>query len=230
MKLLIFGPQGSGKGTYASRLAEKFGLKKVTAGDLLRAEIKKGSEIGKIIKPYVEKGELVPKEITVALVKKELEGAENFILDGFPRDIEQAKELDKFVKIDAIIKLNAHEEILLEKISARWICSNPSCDGNYNTADIHKVIEGIEYILPPLLPKKDLICDKCGSKLVQREDDLNIEAIKRRLKIYEEQTKPVIEYYKKKGIPFVEVWMNRPVDVVVEKMVEGLKKIFGNKI
>jgi adenylate kinase len=230
MKLLIFGPQGSGKGTYASRLAEKFGLKKVTVGDLLRAEIKKGSEIGKIIKPYVEKGELVPYEIAVALVKKEIEGVENFILDGFPRDIKQAEELDKITSIDAIIKINAHEEILLEKISARWVCSNPSCDGNYNTADIHKVIEGVEYILPPLLPKKDLICDKCGSKLVQREDDLNIEAIKRRLKIYEEQTKPVIEYYKKKGIPFVEVWMNRPPEVVVEKIVEGLKKIFGNKI
>ncbi len=230
MKLLIFGPQGSGKGTYASRLAEKFGLKKVTVGDLLRVEIKRGSEIGKIIKPYVEKGELVPYEIAVALVKKEIDEIEKFILDGFPRDLKQAEELDKITTIDAIIKINAHEEILLEKISGRWICSNPTCDGNYNTADIHKVIEGVEYILPPLLPKKDLICDKCGSKLVQREDDLKVEAIKRRLKIYEEQTKPVIEYYRKKGIPFVEVWMNRPVDVVVEKIVEGLKKVFGDKI
>jgi len=230
MKLLIFGPQGSGKGTYASRLAEKFGLKKVTVGDLLRVEIKRGSEIGKIIKPYVEKGELVPYEIAVALVKKEIDEIEKFILDGFPRDLKQAEELDKITTIDAIIKINAHEEILLEKISGRWICSNPDCDGNYNTADIHKVIEGVEYILPPLLPKKDLICDKCGSKLVQREDDLKVEAIKRRLKIYEEQTKPVIEYYRKKGIPFVEVWMNRPVDVVVEKIVEGLKKVFGDKI
>lgn len=226
MKLIIFGPQGSGKGTYASRLAEKFGLKKVTAGDLLRAEIKKGTEIGARIKPYVEKGELVPDEITIALVKRELEGVENFILDGFPRDLKQAEGLDKLVKIDAAIKINAHEEILLEKISARWVCSNPSCDGNYNTADIHKTIEGVEYILPPLLPRKDFVCDKCGSKLVQREDDLNIEAIKRRLRVYEEQTKPVIEHYKKGGVPFVEVWMNRPVDVVVKNIIEGLRKIF----
>jgi len=177
MKLLIFGPQGSGKGTYASRLAESFGLKKITVGDLLRAEIKKGTDLSALIKHYVERGELVPDDITIALVKKELEDVENFILDGFPRDMRQVEELDKIAKIDVVIKINAHEEILLEKISARWICSNPKCDGNYNTADIHKTIDGIEYILPPLLPKNDMMCDKCGSKLVQREDDLNKEAL-----------------------------------------------------
>jgi len=230
MKLLIFGPQGSGKGTYSSRLAKKFGWKKVTAGDLLREEVKKGSKLGKVIEPYLTRGELVPDEITISIVKRTLEDVENFILDGFPRDIRQAEELDKFARIDAIIKINAHEEILIEKISARWICSNPKCDGNYNTANIHKIIEGVEYILPPLLPKNDMICDKCGSKLVQREDDLNKESIKRRLMVYEEQTKPVIECYRKKGIPFVEVWMNRPPDAVVEKIVEGLKKICSNKI
>jgi len=225
MKLIIFGPPGSGKGTYASRLKEKFDLEKISTGDIFREEVKKGSELGKKVEAYLKRGELVPDEIVVEVVKERIKNLDNFILDGFPRTVKQAEALEKITKIDAIIKINAHEEILVEKISGRRICSNPSCDGNYNIADIHKTIGGIEYILPPLLPKEDMKCDKCGSLLIQRDDD-RPEVVKERLRVYEEQSKPVLDYYKKKGnISFIEVWMNRPPEIVVEKIIEGLKNL-----
>lgn len=225
MKLIIFGPPGSGKGTYSMRLKEKYGLEKISTGDIFREEIKKGTELGKRIENYLKEGKLVPDETVIEVVERKLKGLDNFILDGFPRTVEQAKALDRITKIDAIIKINAHKEILIEKISARRICSNPKCDGNYNVADIKKVIEGIEYILPPLLPKNDMKCDKCGSPLIQRDDD-RPEVIEERLKVYEQQSKPVIEYYQKKGtVPFIEIWMNRPPEEVVEKIVKALEQM-----
>ena len=225
MKLIIFGPPGSGKGTYSSRLKEKFGLEKISTGDIFREEIKKGSELGKKVEGYLKKGELVPDEIVIEVVREKIKSLDNFILDGFPRTVNQAIALDKMVKIDAIIKINAHSEVLIEKISGRRICSNPKCDGNYNIAGVHKTINGIEYILPPLLPKEDMKCDKCGSPLIQRDDD-KPEVVRERLRIYEEQSRPVLDYYKKQGkIPFVEVWMNKPPEMVVEKIIEGLKNL-----
>jgi len=207
------------------RLKEKYGLEKISTGDIFREEIKRGTELGKRIENYLKEGKLVPDETVIEVVKRKLEGLDNFILDGFPRTVEQAKALDGITKIDAIIKINAHKEILIEKISARRICSNPKCDGNYNVADIKKVIEGIEYILPPLLPKNDMKCDKCGSPLIQRDDD-RPEVIEERLKVYEQQSKPVIEYYQKKGtVPFIEIWMNRPPEEVVEKIVNALEQM-----
>jgi len=225
LKLIIFGPPGSGKGTYSMRLKEKYGLEKISTGDIFREEIKKGTELGKRIENYLKEGKLVPDETVIEVVERKLKGLDNFILDGFPRTVEQAKALDRITKIDAIIKINAHKEILIEKISARRICSNPKCDGNYNVADIKKVIEGIEYILPPLLPKNDMKCDKCGSPLIQRDDD-RPEVIEERLKVYEQQSKPVIEYYQKKStVPFIEIWMNRPPEEVVEKIVKALEQM-----
>lgn len=223
MKLIIFGPPGSGKGTYSSRLREKFGLIKISTGDIFREEVKNKTLLGNKIEGYLKEGKLIPDEIVIAVVNQRICTLENFILDGYPRTVEQAKALDEVTKIDAIIKINAHEDILIEKISARRICSNPKCDGNYNIADIHKVINGIEYILPPLLPKEDMKCDKCGSQLVQRDDD-KPEVIKERLKVYEQQSKPVIDYYrnKKDKLPFLEVWMNRPPNEITEQIVEKL--------
>lgn len=225
MKLIIFGPPGSGKGTYSMRLKEKYGLEKISTGDIFREEIKKGTELGKSIENYLKEGRLVPDEVVIEVVRRRIKGLDNFILDGFPRTVGQAKALDCVTKIDAIIKINAHKEILIEKISARRICSNPKCDGNYNIADIKKIINGIEYVLPPLLPKNDMKCDKCGSPLIQRDDD-RPEVIEERLKVYEQQSKPVIEYYlKKASVPFVDVWMNRPPEEVVEKIIKELEKL-----
>ena len=225
MKLIIFGPPGSGKGTYSSKLKEIFGVEKIATGDIFREEIKKGSKLGKKVEKYVKEGKLVPDEIVIEVVKERIKNLENFILDGFPRTVNQAKELLKLTKIDAIIKLNMHEEILVEKMLGRRICSNPKCDGNYNVANIHKVVEGIEYYLPALLPKNDMKCDKCGSPLIQREDDKE-EIIRQRIKIYEEQTKPVLEFFKKETkIPIIEIWVNRPVEEIVNRLVEELKKL-----
>jgi adenylate kinase len=226
MKLIIFGPPGSGKGTYSSKLKEIFGVEKIATGDIFREEIKKGSELGKKVEKYVKEGKLVPDEIVIEVVKEKIKNLENFILDGFPRTINQAKELLKITKIDAIIKLNMHEEIIVKKILGRRICSNPKCDGNYNIADIHETIDGIEYFLPAILPKNDMLCDKCGSPLIQREDDKE-EIIRERIRIYEEQTKPVLEFFKRETkIPIIEIWVNRPVDEIVDRIVKSLKSLF----
>jgi adenylate kinase len=227
MKLIILGPPGSGKGTYSIRLKEKFGLEKVSTGDIFREEIKNSSELGKKIESLLRDGKLVSDDTVIEVIKKKLRNLDNFILDGFPRTLRQAEALDKIANIDAIIRINAPSEILVEKISARRICSNPKCDGNYNIADIKKTINGVNYILPPLLPRKDMICDKCGSPLIQRNDD-NPKVIEERLKVYEKQSKPIIKYYmdKKKGkIPFVDVWMNSPPEETVQRIIEGLNAL-----
>jgi len=222
MKLIIFGPPGSGKGTYSSKLKEILGIDKIATGDIFRAAIKEGNVLGKMVESYISKGELVPDNIVIEVVKQELSKKGNFILDGFPRTIEQAKALEEIAKIDAIILIKAHDEILIEKVCARRICSNPKCDGNYNIANIKRVVEGIEYELPPLLPKKDMVCDKCGSPLIQRADD-KPEIVRERIEIYKKQTMPLIQFYREKKIPFIEVWMNKPPEKVVEEILNGIK-------
>jgi adenylate kinase len=226
MNLMIFGPPGSGKGTYASRLEPILKIKRIATGDIFRDEMKKKSNLGKKAAEYYNKGELVPDKIVTDMLKKKLEeiGKKNFILDGYPRTVEQAKSLDKFVKIDAIITIIAPEEILIEKARNRWICSNTKCDGNYNLAYIRKTIDGVDYMLPPLLPKKDMVCDKCGGKLYQRKEDMSEDMIKKRLGVYEKQSKPVLDYYKGKT-QFVKIYMNRPPDEIAKRIVEELRKI-----
>jgi len=174
------------------------------------------------VKKYLEEGQLVPDEIVIDVVKKALENASpnGFILDGFPRTVEQAKALEKIAKIDGIINLIIPDEIIIEKMSARRICKN--CGDIYNVADIHKVINGVEYILPPMLPKNDMRCDKCGGPLIQREDD-KPEVIKERLKVYKRRSKPVIEYYKGK-IPFINIHVNRGPEIMVEVILQKLKE------
>lgn len=227
MRLIIFGPPGSGKGTYSQRLAPKLGIVKISTGDFFREAVKKNDKFGKKISEYLAKGELVPDEIVNPILKELIskpEASNGFILDGFPRTIPQAEFLDSLTKIDAIINIISPGEILIEKLSARRICSNLKCDGNYNIANINKVVNGVHYFLPSLMPKNNLKCDKCGSDLYQRNDD-KPEVIKSRLEVYEKQSAPVIEYYKKTKIPFVNVHMNRPPDEIVEKIVEGLREL-----
>jgi adenylate kinase len=224
-KLIIFGPPGSGKGTYSSRLKEIFNLEKISTGDIFREEIKKGSTLGKKIEEFVKGGKLVPDKIVIEVVNEKIRNLDNFILDGYPRTIEQAKALDKVTKIDAIIKINVHEEILVEKIAGRRICSNPECGSIYNVADINKTVGGITYVLPPIMPKNDMKCDKCGAPLIQRDDD-KPEIVRERIKIYEKQSKPVLDYYQNENkIPFIEVWMNRPLEEIVEKIVKEINNL-----
>lgn len=193
MIIIMLGAPGTGKGTVAGLLQEKLGIKQVSTGDIFRKNIKEQTELGKLAEQYISKGQLVPDEVTIKIVKNRLEekDVENgIILDGFPRTLEQAKALDKILeeknkKIDMVLNLVTPEEEIIERIVNRRICSNPECKTIYNV------------VMNP--PKEEGICDKCGSKLVQRKDD-NEETVKARIKSYTEQTSPLVEYYEKKGI------------------------------
>ena len=212
--LIIFGAPGSGKGTYASRLRLKLDLEVVATGDIFRELIKEETTLGRNAKEYVEKGLLVPDELTLKVLKQSLAKipkGKGFILDGYPRTIEQAKALEGIAKIDAIIHLIVPEWIIVERLSSRRICKN--CGAIYN--------------MLYLKPKKDMICDKCGGTLYQREDDTP-EVIRRRIEVYEKQTQPLLKYYMEKGVPFVEAKCEKletPPETVVEEIMKGLEKL-----
>ncbi len=185
MKLIIFGPQGSGKGTYASRLSQKFGIPAISTGDLLRS-MREDPVNGKLIKEYQDKGLLVPDELVLKILSERIakEDARNgFILDGFPRNMSQANALDGMVQMDYAVLLNVPEWILLKRLSNRRTCK--SCGSIFNVLTLPPKVEGI--------------CDKCGGMLYQRPDDTE-EAIMRRLSIFKKDTEPLVNYYKEKGI------------------------------
>jgi adenylate kinase len=226
MRLIILGPPGSGKGTYSTHLAHNLGIAKISTGDIFRDLAKRRDNIGKQVTEIMERGELVPDEIVLRIFKERISQPDTrtgFILDGFPRTVVQAIDLDSIAKIDGVINIIAPEEILIEKISARRTCSNRTCDGNYNIADIRKSIDGIEYVLPALLPKRENVCDICGSPLYQRSDDKR-QVILSRLQVYERQTKPLLDYYKGRA-PFIDVHMNKPPEQVVEKIMDGIRRL-----
>jgi len=213
MKLIIFGPPGSGKGTYASRLASKLEIASVSTGDLFREAIKQGTDLGRRVSDFLNRGELVPDEITIEVVKERISRPDckkGFILDGYPRTLEQAEALDKVARIDVIIRLIVPEWIIVERLSNRRICRN--CGAIYN--------------LKYLKPKREGVCDKCGGELYQREDDTP-KVIKERLKVYEHQTQPLIDYYKD-TVPFVNAECNEidmPPEIMVESIMQELRKL-----
>ena len=209
MILVIFGPPGSGKGTYASRLQTKLNVDVFATGDILREIMKMESSLGKKVKSYVEKGQLVPDDVVIQVLKERMSRASNkngFILDGFPRTIEQAKALDKLINIDVIIKLTVPDWIIVERLSSRWICKN--CGEVYNIRFLKPKIEGI--------------CDKCSGQLYQRSDDTP-KVIKDRIGVYERQTEPILKYYTEKGIPVVD-FKTESIDMPPEVAVEGILK------
>ena len=211
MKLVIFGPPGSGKGTYASRLKSKLNIATISTGDMFREAIKQNTELGKKIKKYLDSGQLVPDEAVIKIVRNRIakpDCKKGFILDGFPRTVEQAKALETAVKIDAIINLLIPEQIIIERLSNRRTCKN--CGEIYN--------------LKTLKPKKEGICDKCGGPLIQRKDD-TISVIKERFQVFERQTRPLIKHYKSKT-PLVNMVCNRlPPENVIEQIIRELKKL-----
>lgn len=187
MNLIIFGPQASGKGTQAVRIAKHFGIQHISTGDIFRENISKGTELGKIAAELINKGDFVPDEITNKIVEdriKKEDCEKGFILDGYPRNKIQAEYLDSLPqKIDVVINLEVSEEEVIRRMSSRRVCVD--CKDTYNILF--------------LKPKEEGVCDKCGGKLVMRDDD-KPEAIKKRLELYNEKTKPLLKFYEEKGI------------------------------
>jgi adenylate kinase len=214
LKAIIFGPPGSGKGTYASRLRAKLGVDVIAMGDIFREIMKEDSPLGKKVKQYVEKGLLVPDDVVIEVLKQRLaksSSKKGFILDGFPRTLEQANALDKIVAIDVVIKLTAPDSIIIERLSTRRICK--SCGEVYN----------VRY----LKPKVEGVCDKCGGQLYQRPDD-TAKVIKDRIQVYERQTQPILQHYKEKKVQFVEFKceiLDMDPDVAVESILRDLKRL-----
>ena len=186
MRIVLLGPQGAGKGTQAQRISEKTGAKHISTGDLVRAEIKSGSELGRKIKDYNDRGELVPDEIIIEMMRPYLEEADSWILDGFPRNESQAEALDEMLEeidaeLDAAVALEAPDEALVKRLSGR------------RTSEATGRIYHVEHDPPPENSEED------PGPFVQRKDDTE-EAIRRRLKIYHEQTEPLKGYYAERGI------------------------------
>ncbi|MDE5654667.1 MAG: adenylate kinase [Clostridia bacterium] len=182
MYLVFLGAPGAGKGTQATRVCEKYNIPHISTGDILRANIKAGTALGVEAKSYIDKGLLVPDEVVIGLVKQRLQEADcgkGFLLDGFPRTIEQAKALNDFAKITYAINIAVDEKLVVDRIAGRRMCK---CGESYHVSWYDKDI-----------------CAKCGEKLYQRDDDKE-DTVKSRLEVYNVQTAPLIEYYNNMGI------------------------------
>jgi len=212
MNLVLLGPPGTGKGTIAGFIRERFGFEHLSTGDLLREEVKKGTEIGKEAEPLMNEGKLVPDELVAEVIAGKLNGAtgKGFVLDGYPRNLDQAKILDKIleengVSLDLVLNIESSEKEIVKRLSSRRQC--PVCGTIYGSE------------VPPRMPG---VCDVDQEKLVQRDDDKE-EVVSYRFKLYLEKAKVLIEYYKEKGI-LVEVDGNRkipPIFAEIEKIIQS---------
>jgi len=217
MKIILLGPPGAGKGTYASRLTPTLKLPHISSGNMVRQEIKAQTQLGNLMKEYSDKGKLGPDEIMIKILAKRLKKPDckkGCILDGFPRTIKQAEALEKIMKIDLVINLNVPDQIIITRLSNRLICKK--CGTIYNKLT--------------LKPKKDNICDECGGELYQREDD-KPEVIQERLNVYRKKTEPLIEYYKKKNL-LKNVSCDDlmiPPEVIVEKIKSIINSVQKNR-
>lgn len=190
MRLLIFGPQGAGKGTQSARLLEKFDIPVISTGDMFREAVGFDSDLGKKVTEYLDAGKLVPDELTVEVVRERLaqpDAAEGFLIDGFPRNPFQAEALDRILdaqgsELDAAVALEVPEEVSLHRLSGRRVCRK--CGRNYHADNP---------------PKENWTCDRCGGEVVQRSDD-NEATISRRLATYHEQTEPLKDHYRDRGL------------------------------
>ena len=191
MKIIMLGAPGAGKGTQAKMIADKYGIPHVSTGDIFRANIKNRTELGRKAKSFMDKGELVPDELTVSMLLDRVGQADcqdGYVLDGFPRTIPQAQELDRALAernegIDFAIDVDVPDENIVKRMSGRRACLK--CGATYHMEHIP--------------PKKEGVCDSCGSELVLRDDD-KAETVLKRLQVYHEQTQPLIEFYTRKGI------------------------------
>jgi len=207
------GPPGGGKGTQAEVLVRELGVTHISTGDMFREAVKEGTEMGKKAKEYMDKGQLVPDEVVIGMVKERLsrpDCARGFLLDGFPRTLAQAEALDTTlkemgIKLDAVININVPRQPILERLTGRRVCRN--CGATYH----------IKYN-PPKVEGK---CNNCGGELYQRSDDTE-ETVNKRLDVYEAQTQPLIEYYAKKGL-IKDINGNQDIKKVSEDMLASLR-------
>ena len=207
MKIILLGPQGAGKGTQAQRLSQKTGAKHISTGDIVRAEIKSGSELGQKVQDFNDRGELVPDEIIVEMAKPYLDDADAWLLDGFPRNEAQAKALDDALKdldieLDAAVALEAPDDELVTRLSGR------------RTSDATGRVYHVEHDPPPEGSEED------PGPFVQRKDDTE-EAIRRRLAIYHEQTEPLKDYYEERGL-LTTVDARKPISEVTEEILSAV--------
>jgi adenylate kinase len=191
LRLVIFGPPGAGKGTQAKLLSERLGVPHIATGDMLREAVKAGTRLGGLAKKYMDEGRLVPDEVVIGMVEERLrqpDCSKGFILDGFPRTIEQAEALDSELeklglKLDAVLNLEVGDEEVVKRIALRRTCR--SCGAVFHL------------IFNP--PRREGVCDRCGGELYQRDDDKE-EVVRNRLKVYRQQTKPLLEFYRRRGL------------------------------
>jgi adenylate kinase len=186
MKLILLGAPGAGKGTLAALLASKYNIPHISTGDIFRKAVKDGTPLGKKVQAIMERGELVPDELTIDLIKERLSQNDvksGFMLDGFPRTLVQAKALSGFVKIDAALNLICTDDIIIQRLSGRRLCKK--CGKIFHITNMPPKVEGR--------------CDNCGGPLYIRDDD-KIESIKQRLSVYQSQTEPLINYYLEFGL------------------------------
>lgn len=212
MRLVLLGPPGAGKGTQASTITKKYGIPHISTGDILRANIKEETELGKKAKEYMDKGLLVPDDLVVSLVKARLLEDDcngGFLLDGFPRTVNQADALDDELtnmklKLDRVINIDVDEEVLINRAVGRRICKK--CGATYH----------IEFNAP----KEENKCDVCGNNLSHRDDDKE-ETVAQRIKVYTKNTKPLIDYYKEKDL-ILDVNGNQSIEKVSKDIISGL--------
>jgi adenylate kinase len=191
LRLIIFGPQGAGKGTQGSRIAEKFGIPTVSTGEIFRTAISSGTELGRRVAGIVEGGKLVPDDLTFEMIEKRLsegDAGSGWLLDGYPRTIEQAQRLDRYLderrqRLDAALMLQVSEDVTTHRIMGRRVCSR--CGANY-------------HVDAP--PEEDWKCDRCGGEVVKRADDQDEGALRERLATYRRETEPLGEYYEDQGL------------------------------
>lgn len=213
MYIILMGPPGAGKGTQAANLVEKYNIMHISTGDMFRAAVKEGTELGKQAKACMDAGQLVPDRVTIGIVKERLAKPDckaGFILDGFPRTIEQADALDHIlddlgVKLDRVINISVPAAELISRMAGRRICKG--CGATY-----HVVFN------PPATAD---VCDKCGCELYQRDDDREA-TVQKRIEVYQSQTQPLIEYYQDKGL-YTEIDGQQDIDVVFDNIVHSLR-------
>ncbi len=183
MKIILLGAPGSGKGTHAQQLTKQLNIPQISTGDIFRKNLKEGTPLGLQVKDILAQGKLVPDEITVAIVKDRLaepDCANGYILDGFPRSIKQAEELDKFDNIDCAVEIDVDKDAIVRRLSGRRFC--PDCNGTFHISTLSDATK----------------CPACGGKLIVREDDKEA-TVKERLRVYDETTAPLLQYYKAQG-------------------------------